>query len=664
MATLRMNHNSEKRYRAKKLLDSGQMAQALALLDQIIKDSPADIDAIYMAGVCCARSANHALAEKYFRKAVKLNKELFQAFADLGLSQSSQRKFSEAIRSFKKALAINPAFAPAHSQIALAYLQTHEAKKALRHAKKSVEIDGKNPMYLNIQGQCYRQSGQIEKAIDAFKKINTTHPRFYGAYRNLYEAYRFVDDIANAEKALLSAKEHFGDYANAYLSLGKFYEQSSRAEDARELYVEGMGKCADSMDLLVSLGRVHRILGHFDEGLEQVDKALAINRNYQPALAERCSFHVLKGEYEEAYRLLGDFITSDSKQPLSAGLAMAYAHVCRLTGRYEDSIRTLRKTLETPGISDEMKSAILFSLGESHDKIEKYDAAFGLYRKANTVVQKKSDVRFYLDVLREIRSCISSDAPENVGRSECVTSKPVFIVGMPRSGTSLAEQIIASHPDAYGAGEITELWSIAQHISNSKSFENYTEKLAALGKEGFDQYAQRYLAFIESLEPNALRITDKLPHNFMHIGLIRQLFPNAHIIHCHRHPFDTCLSIYFKKFNDSHIYARNLSEIARFYAAYTELMERWGTTAAEIFSLKYEDLVANQEKVTRDIISHIGLDWDDRCLRYDESKRLIATPSYTQANKPLYTGSINRWKHYERHLQPLIDVLGNPEQYE
>lgn len=659
-----MNHNSEKRYRARKLLDSGKTAEALALLEQNIKDSPTDIDSIYLAGICCARSGHHASAEKYLRKTVKINKDLFQAFADLGLSQSSQRKFSEAIKSFKQALVISPDFAPAHSNIALAYLQTKESRKALRHAKRSVEIDGKNPMYINVQGLCYRQSGQIEKAIDTFRTVNTTHPKFYGAYQNLYDTFRLADDTPNAEKALLNAKEHFAEYANVYLSLGKFYEQSSRAEDARELYVEGLAHCAGNVDLLVSLGRVNRILGDFDEGLEQVEKALAINSVYQPALAERCSFYVLKGEYDEAYTSLGDFISSEPKQPLSAGLAIAYAHVCRLTGRYDESIRTLRKTLETPGIPDEMKSVILFSLGESYDKIEKYDGAFGLYRKANTVFEKKSDIRFYLDVLSDIENSISKDFLADAIRSGSDANKPVFIVGMPRSGTSLVEQIIASHPDAYGAGEITELWSIAQHVSSSKNFENYTEKLAALSKEGLDQYAERYLAFVENLEPDTLRITDKLPHNFMHIGLIKQLFPNAHIIHCHRHPFDTCLSIYFKKFNDSHIYARNLSEIARFYASYRELMERWDTTATRIFSLQYEDLVANQEKVTRDIISYIGLDWDDRCLRYHESNRLIATPSYTQANKPVYTGSINRWKHYERHLQPLIDVLGNPEQYE
>ena len=150
----------------------------------------------------------------------------------------------------------------------------------------------------------------------------------------------------------------------------------------------------------------------------------------------------------------------------------------------------------------------------------------------------------------------------------------------------------------------------------------------------------------------------------MHRALIRQLFPDAPIIHCHRHPFDTCLSIYFKKFNDNHIYARDLSEIARFYKKYREIMDLWEDTSAGIFSLRYEDLVGDQERISRAIISHIGLEWDNECLRYYDSSRLIMTPSYTQANAPVYADSIYRWKNYDGHLQPLIDVLGSPEQYE
>lgn len=659
-----MNHNAQKRDRARKLLDSGKFGEALSLLLQNIKDSPTDIDSIYLSGICCAKSGNHALAEKHFKKTVKINKNLFQAYNDLGLSQSFQRKPGDAIRSFKKSLTINPAFAPAHSHIALTYLKTRETRKALHHAKKAVNLDDKNPMYMNVQALCYRQLDQTEKAIATFKKINVTHPGFYGAFHNLYETYRLINDIPNAERVLLSAKSIFRDHVNVYASLGELYEQSNRADDAKDIYAEGVVHCADNPDLLVSLGRVNRILGNLDEGLKQINKVLVVDSAYQSALAERCSFHVLNGEYEQAYALLCKFISSKHSQPLTPGMSIAYAHVCLLTKRYEESIATSRNTLETPGLPDEMKSVVLFSMGDSYDKIKKYDRAFTLYGKANSAVQKKSDIDRYLGILGDIKSSINRDSVENATQSDINTRKPVFIVGMPRSGTSLAEQIISSHRDAYGAGEITELWSIAQDVSKSKTFENYTKTLALMEKESINQCAGRYLDFIENLEPNALRITDKLPHNFMHIGLIKQLFPEAYIIHCHRHPFDICLSIYCKKFNDNHLYARHLSEIARFYAEYRELMKLWDNTPAKIFNLKYEDLVANQEKTTRNIISHIGLDWDEQCLRHHESDRLVTTPSYTQATKPVYSDAINRWKHYKSHLQPLIDVLGDPEQYE
>ncbi len=659
-----MNQNVQKRNRAKKLLESGNIDEALFLLAQNIKDSAKDIDSIYLAGICYVRSGNFASAEKHFNKAVKLNKHLFQAYADLGLSQSAQGKLSDAIRSFKQALIINPAFAPAHSNIALVYLRTHEARKALHHANQSVAIDGINPAYQNVVALCYRESNQTEKAVATFKNINATHPEYYGAFQGLYETYRLINDIPNAESVLLRAKALFSAHVPVYKTLGKLYEQSDRADQARDLYSEAIDSCGDRPDLLISLGRVNRILGNFNEGLAQIDKALSIDNASQPALAERCSMHILSGEYDEAHTLLGNFISANKQQPLTPGLALAYAQVCRLTKRYEDSVKVLRNTLETPGIPDDMTSVILFSMGDGYDKMNKYDRAFTLYGKANNVARCKSDIALYLEGLRDIESGIRSGYPDKAIRSDSATRKPVFIVGMPRSGTSLTEQIIASHPDAYGAGELTQLWSIGQEISRSKNFEHYTENLASLGKESANLYAERYLAYLENLAPHALRVTDKLPHNFMNIGLIKQLFPEAFIIHCHRHPFDTCLSVYFKKFNDRHLYARNLSEIARFYAAYRDLMNTWGNTATNIFSLKYETLVANQEKLSRDIISHIGLDWDDKCLRHYESDRLVTTLSYTQANQPIYTGAVNRWKNYRPHLQPLIDVLGDPEQYE
>lgn len=645
------------------MLESGNPGEALSLLEQIVQRSPKDVDSTYLAGICSARLGRYAAAEKYYRRTVKLNKSLFPAYTDLGVSQSLQKKFSEAIRSCKKALTLEPAFAPAHAHIARAYLDTQETAKALQHAKKAVALDGANPMYMNVLALCYRQSNQLDKAIATLSKLHSAHPQFYGAVHSLYETYRLADDIPNAEKVLLDATATFSDRPDAYITLGKLYEQSDRAVQARELYLEGVANCIDNQELLVALGRVNRSLGDFDEAVTQINKALRIDSMYQPALVERGNCHILKGEYDAAFAVLDTIVSAKPEQPVAPGLALAYAHACRLTGRCEESVSMLQRTLKMPGIPDDMKSVILFSLGESYDKMQRFDAAFTQYKKANTAAAYTTDINRYLEVLEDIQSGVSVDAISGAIRSDNSTCKPVFIVGMPRSGTSLAEQIIACHPDAYGAGEITALWRIGRDICDNKHLENYSERLRSLSKENANAYAGRYLAFIERLAPGALRITDKLPHNFMQIALIKQLFPKARIIHCHRHPFDTCLSIYFKRFNEDHLYARNLTDIARFYAKYNELMKLWVQSDSAIFNLKYEDLVVNQEEVTRGLIHHIGLEWDDKCLRHHESERLINTLSYSQANKPMYTDAIHRWKNYQRHIQPLVDILGDPEEY-
>jgi tetratricopeptide (TPR) repeat protein len=648
---------------ARKLLESGNPGEALALLERSIKGAPRDADSTYLAGICCARLGRHAAAEKYYRRTVKLNKDLFPAYTDLGLLLCSQKKFSEAIRSFKKSLALNAAFAPAHAHIARAYLETQEISKALQHAKKAVGLDGENPLYINLLALCYRHGNQQEKALATLTDLNLAQPQFYGAVHSLYETYRLAGDLASAEKVLLDAKATFSSRPDVYITLGKFYEQSNRAELARMIYREGAANCADNPELLVAHGRVSRTLGDFDEGLAKIEQALGIDAMYQPALVERANCHILKGEYDAAFALLDTFVSSQAAAIVTPGLALAYAQACRLTGRCDESVSTLQKTLKARGIPDDMKSVALFSMGDSYDKMQRYDAAFAQYRKANTAAAYTTDINRHLQVLDDICSGIGSDATNSATHSDCTSSKPVFIVGMPRSGTSLAEQIIASHPDAYGAGEITELWSIGREMCNSKHLQNYSEHLRALSRESANEFADRYLAFIEQLAPDALRITDKLPHNFMQIGLIRQLFPQARIIHCHRHPFDTCLSIYFKRFNDDHLYARNLADIAKFYAKYSELMARWMESGSAIFSLRYEDLVANQEEVTRALIQHTGLEWNDKCLAPHASERVITTLSYSQANQPIYTDARYRWKHYRRHLQPLIDILGDPDEY-
>jgi hypothetical protein len=293
-----------------------------------------------------------------------------------------------------------------------------------------------------------------------------------------------------------------------------------------------------------------------------------------------------------------------------------------------------------------------------------HDEAFESYRCANKVIHRISDINYYENIHSELIDKVDRSFLDAVGSSNNQTSLPVFIVGMPRSGTSLIEQIISCHPDVFAAGELSDFWKIGNTISGAMNMLNYTKNFSILSHEKLIEYSNQYLAIITKLAKGKIRVTDKLPHNFMHIGLIECLFPKAKIIHCQRHPFDTCLSIYFKNFNDNHVYAKNLEELARFYKKYIALMGHWhDVSSLPILTVSYENMVLDQEAETKKIIEHIGLVWSDKVLRHHESDRIIMTPSLHQASKPIYTESMFRWKNYRNHIQPLIDVLGDPEHY-
>ena len=237
-----------------------------------------------------------------------------------------------------------------------------------------------------------------------------------------------------------------------------------------------------------------------------------------------------------------------------------------------------------------------------------------------------------------------------------ISNTPVFIVGVPRSGTSLVEQILSSHSDVFGAGELTWVGVVASSIQdNLKTDTHYPECIQELTKSNINGLAEQYLRYLHTLANNESRITDKMPNNFLHLGLIHILFPNARIIHCRRDPRDTCVSIYTEYFPDGLPYSYNLLKLGAFYKQYERIMDHWRTVigAGLIIDIDYENLVKNQEEESRRLVKFIGLDWDDSCMDFYRKKRRVNTVSNLQVKKPMYSSSIGRWKHYEKYLQTL-----------
>jgi hypothetical protein len=230
---------------------------------------------------------------------------------------------------------------------------------------------------------------------------------------------------------------------------------------------------------------------------------------------------------------------------------------------------------------------------------------------------------------------------------------------MPRSGTTLVEQILASHPAVFGAGELLRVGEIAQRLPSALGSRlDYPLCLADFSQQAADAAAQEYLDYLQSLSGGeATRVTDKMPGNFMHLGLIDLLFPGARIIHCMRDPLDTCLSCYSQNFN-GHEYTHDLSHLGHFYRDYQRIMQHWrGVVRVPVLEVQYEALVEDPEPGSRRLIEFCGLPWDDSCLRFYENKRTVVTASYDQVRRPIYKTSTERWRNYERHIDPLKAAL-------
>jgi hypothetical protein len=234
---------------------------------------------------------------------------------------------------------------------------------------------------------------------------------------------------------------------------------------------------------------------------------------------------------------------------------------------------------------------------------------------------------------------------------------PIFILGMPRSGTSLVEQILASHTDVYGAGELNDLGKILGTIRTSRKVQQsgiIPEELLELDTRAFADLGKQYITRIRKYSANAKFITDKLPHNFLYIGLIRAILPNARIIHCTRNPMDNCLSIFKTRLKSGHGYANNMSELGQYYRMYLELMEYWrATLPGFVYDQSYEDLVGSQQEQVSKLLLHCGLDWDDACLDFHNTRRKVRTASNAQVRRPIYNDSVQLWKRYEKQLEPL-----------
>jgi tetratricopeptide (TPR) repeat protein len=303
--------------------------------------------------------------------------------------------------------------------------------------------------------------------------------------------------------------------------------------------------------------------------------------------------------------------------------------------------------------------ALHYALGKYFDDLQQYDKAFQQYQRANEL-KKQFFERYHPEqltaIVDELIRIYSRDWLEQARPYGTASSRPVFVFGLPRSGTSLAEQILASHPQVFGAGELM-FWTNA-----SNGYQAMLRRATVPVELPLQQFAQDYLQLLERLSPDAQRVIDKMPGNFMHLGLLHAALPQARMIHMRRDPIDTCLSIYFQNFSSVIAYANDLHDLAHYYQQYRRIMQHWQAVLppGQVLEVSYEALVADQEGSTRRMLEFVGLPWDARCLEFQQNSRSVVTSSRWQVRQKITTGSVARWQRYQQHLGPLMSLLQEP----
>ncbi len=399
-------------------------------------------------------------------------------------------------------------------------------------------------------------------------------------------------------------------------------------------------------DAHANLGYVLFKQGKVRGAIACAKNAIDIDPNHAVALRNLGIGYQTLGRFDEARNCFESAILRD---PMDGGAYGNLVETKKITPQDSALVTRLKELTLSTGLTPQGKSDALFALGKCLDDLAEYDAAFASYSEANRLERgsREFNRQQHEEFVDAQIQTFSSAFFQRHGAMFAPDSTPIFIVGMPRSGTTLIEQILSRHPEVSSAGECLYWGNLG---GSTDVVQNISDKL-------IPEYAHSYLTHLRAIAPVSKHVIDKMPTNFLFLGLIHLCFPAARIIHCQRHPLDTCLSNYFHKFSNSSSYSYDLHDLAFFYRQYERIMTHWRRVLADnMLEICYESVVASQEAETRKILTFCNLEWNEDCLDFSHNQRPVFTASNWQVRQPLFSSSINRWQHYRAHLGPLLQL--------
>lgn len=525
-----------------------------------------------------------------------------------------------AVQALEFAMVLEPTNPSIAGEMGAALVMAGRADDATALLEALVKATPKSPIAHYWLGHCYLGQSFGAKAAKSFRTAFELDPRDDAILRMIGVSLLAAGRGRDAEPWLRRYADSHPDSARAWVDVSTSLQQQVRLEEAAELDRRALRLDPDNAIAIASLGRIHRTYGR----------------------------------YKEAFQIVRDGLDRLGPEP---ALATVFAILCDRDDLAEEGLAVLEQAFERGAKSRQGLAGLYFGLGRLYERTKQYDKAWEAFTKANATYAPLYNAQGAEMYNTELQNTFNAWTLSVMPKATIDTSRPIFIVGMTRSGTTLTEQILSSHPDCFGAGELLTLGEMTPELGRRlggrwpTAVNNITPEIA-------NEFAGRYLDHLHALDPDAKRVVDKLPHNFRLVGLMCVLFPGARVIHCIRNPLDVLVSNYGTPLSPRHTWRPRLDTMAHAYNDYRTIMNHWRREATiPILDVVYEDTIADVEKQARRILDFVGLEWDDRCLQFHKHARAVSTASTDQVRKPIYQTSKQRWRRFEQHLGPLIEAL-------
>ncbi len=643
---------------AKKMLHEGQLNGAISALELLVDEYPEHANSLYFLAVCQRKSGDGDAALTTLNKLKASHPRYARAYQEAGHNYRTSNQTAAAQIAFEQAVELNPALLASWKALALCYDSARNAEKGNEARQHVAWLSSLPPQLLTVTSLI--QDNKLFRAETLCRNFLQNHPHHIEAMRLLAELGSKLQILDDAEFLLESCVEFSPDYQRARLDYVQVLHKRQKFSKALEQAEKLQAQDPNNLSFEIILATENQAVGNFDKALSIYDRVLRRKPNLHSVHTARA--HALKtiGRTQDAIK---SYRTAYCYKPDYGDAFWSLANL--KTYHFPDQeVAQMRDYEAAASTTRTDRTHLCFALGKALEDREEFAESFAYYDRGNLLKKQESGYRAErieaaLDAQKQNFDAAFFREKSDVG---CPSKEPLFIVGLPRAGSTLVEQILASHSQIDGTMELANIIGLAHRLNGRRLLQQdprYPKIMLELSDQRFRKFGERYIEDTRFHRHGGDYFIDKMPNNFRHIALIQLILPNAKIIDARRQPLACCFSGFKQLFAEGQQFTYGLEEIGRYYKAYVEIMDHWDAELpGKILRVQYEDVVADLKAQVHRILEFCQLPFEQQCIDFHTTERAIRTPSSEQVRQPIYESGLDQWRHYEPYLKPLKEALG------